>query len=237
MPAWKAEDWSPAEFEGREQLTHEKTVELIRNAKQGDYPARDRAITGNMALVTYTIGRYCPWARAQGVWCDVFQAGCIGLIEAIDRFDPGRGVRFSTFAVKYILGQIRHDRRAGGLVRVPRPEKEAAAAGLLSEGQMARMESAVSPMSLDAQIHPETTITLGDTIQEPMGENSWAAGADLKTALEELDERSRTMLLLTAAGHRQRAVGRAYGLSQSQASRIVRRAQDRMSALCAEVAV
>lgn len=237
MTAWRAEDWSPAEFEGRERLTHEQTVSLIAKAQQGDYCARDRAITGNMALVTHTVQRYCPWAQPKGLWRDVFQAGCIGLIEAVDRFDTERGVQFSTFAVSYILGRILRDQRAGLLVRVPGSERQAAAAGALSPDQMARMESALSPLSLDAQIHPEMAVTFGDTIPALANEDSWAAGADLKRALEELDERSRGMVLLTAAGHRQRTVGRAYGLSQAQVSRIVRRAQGRIGVACAEAAV
>ena len=102
-------------------LSHEQTLDYIRRAQAGDKAARDALTDENIALVKSVAARF----GGRGVeWDDLFQLGCMGLIKAIDGFDVERGVRFSTYAVPVILGEVRRLFRDGGSVKVSRSLKE-----------------------------------------------------------------------------------------------------------------
>ena len=98
-------------------LTAEESNELMRKLKAGDAAARERFVVGNMRLVLSLVKRF--WSKNANA-DDVFQAGCIGLLKAIDNFDLSVGVRFSTYAVPMILGEIKRYLRDGNSLRVSR---------------------------------------------------------------------------------------------------------------------
>ena len=104
-------------------LKNEETMELLRRTKEGDMEAREQLIAGNLRLVLSVIQKFSN--RGENL-DDLFQVGCIGLIKAIDHFDTELGVRFSTYAVPMITGEIRRFLRDDGMIKVSRPLKELA---------------------------------------------------------------------------------------------------------------
>ena len=104
-------------------LSHESTREKLRLAQSGDMAAREALVEENAALVKYIVRRFLN----RGVeYEDLYQYGCLGLLKAIDRFDPDYDVRFSTYAVPVIMGEIRRFLRDDGLVHVSRTVRERA---------------------------------------------------------------------------------------------------------------
>ena len=108
---------------GLPKLTHQENEELMVRLKQGDQAAREKFIVGNMRLVLSLVKRF--WAKNANA-DDVFQAGCVGLIKAIDGFDLSFNVKFSTYAVPMILGEIKRYLRDGNSLRVSRSIRDAA---------------------------------------------------------------------------------------------------------------
>ena len=106
-----------------EVLKNDEMTELLRRTKQGDMDARERLIRGNLRLVLSVLQRFT--SRGENM-DDLFQVGCIGLIKAIDNFDPAQPVRFSTYGVPMIIGEIRRFLRSEGMVKVSRPIRELA---------------------------------------------------------------------------------------------------------------
>ena len=104
-------------------LKNEETMELLKRAQKGDQKAREQLINGNLRLVLSVIQRFTN--RGENL-DDLFQVGCIGLIKAIDHFDLSHAVRFSTYAVPMILGEIRRYLRDNNSVRVSRSLKDIA---------------------------------------------------------------------------------------------------------------
>lgn len=99
-------------------LTGKELQELFLKNKKGDKEARDKLFTVNLPLVHFLARRYSP---EMFDYEDVFQEGCIGLLKALDNFDPSKGIKFSTYAVPYIIGEIRSFlRRNGSLFKVSR---------------------------------------------------------------------------------------------------------------------
>lgn len=95
----------------------EKTRELLVQARAGDEGARERLVEENLRLVASIVARFRPTAAE---YDDLFQVGCIGLLKAIDRFDPEYGVRLSTYAVPLIMGEIRQYTRSARPLRIGR---------------------------------------------------------------------------------------------------------------------
>ena len=104
-------------------LKNEETMELLRRTKEGDMEAREQLIAGNLRLVLSVIQKFSN--RGENL-DDLFQVGCIGLIKAIDNFDPGLKVRFSTYGVPMILGEIRRFLRDNTPIRVSRSVRDLA---------------------------------------------------------------------------------------------------------------
>lgn len=104
-------------------LTAEEKNELLRKSKNGDMHAREELISGNMRLVLSIIQRF--GSRGEDA-DDLFQVGCIGLIKAIDNFDLDVGVKFSTYAVPMIIGEIRRYLRDNSMIRVSRSQRDLA---------------------------------------------------------------------------------------------------------------
>ena len=104
-------------------LKNDETMELLRRAKSGDYDARQQLIEGNLRLVLSVIQRFA--GRGENA-DDLFQVGCVGLIKAIDNFDINQPVRFSTYGVPMIIGEIRRYLRDNSAIRVSRSMRDTA---------------------------------------------------------------------------------------------------------------
>ncbi len=219
---------------------------LFRLAARGDRHARERLVTANLNLVHHVVRRY----RAMGHdGEDLFQVGCVGLIKAVDRFNPSLGYRFSTYAVPLILGEIqrylrdaapagigrgalrlaqaaRHaeERLAGGLLRQPTAAEVAAAVGVSPGELAAALEAARRPASLDEGDARDTgeRPLLGRIVGEDGEDGDRLA---LRQLIAALPARQRQVLLMRFYLDRsQIEVGRALGLSQPQISRLERQA-------------
>lgn len=228
-------------------LPQAELARLTRAAAKGDRAAREHIVASNLNLVRHVVRRY----RSMGHDADeLFQVGCVGLLKAVDRFDPARGTRFSTYAVPLILGEIqRHlrdlapaglGRGAHRLARAARTKEEALAKDLErapTAGEVAEalgvsiaelgaaLEAARRPVSLDEQ----ATDAAGE---RPALYQRLAAGdgqewdrAALRLLVEQLPDRQKQVIILRYFRDRsQTDVGALLGLSQPQISRLEKRA-------------
>ena len=140
-------------------LTEDEKRELLSRAREGDMEARERLIMGNLRLVLSVSGRFNPKKESAD---DLFQVGCIGLIKAIDNFNPDFEVRFSTYAVPMIIGELRRYQRDNNAVRVSRGVRDLAYRALQVKEEISRTEQR------DATI-PEIAKRL-DTTERAVGE-------------------------------------------------------------------
>ena len=234
---------------GLPKLTHKENEELMCRLKAGDKRARDRFIVGNMRLVLSLVKRF--WAKNANA-DDVFQAGCVGLIKAIDGFDLSFHVKFSTYAVPMILGEIKRYLRDGNSLRVSRSIRDAAYRILkvresleehdeeatieriaevmqVQQREVAYALDAISdPVSLYEPVYNKS----GDTLQlldqlfdETQGEEIWAERVALKDAISRLAERERKILTLRYyEGKTQTEISAEVGISQAQVSRLEKNA-------------
>ena len=179
---------------------------------------------------------------------DLFQVGCIGLIKAIDNFDPAQPVRFSTYGVPMIIGEIRRFLRDNNTLRVSRTlrdtayramqaretlEKQlgreptmdeiAAAAGLARREVTAALESVVEPLSLDEPVYTDggDAMYVIDQVRDPDSEESWISGLQFRDTVAALSPREkRIMELRYLRGKTQMEVAQEIGISQAQVSRL-----------------
>jgi len=221
-------------------------LELLKRAQEGDRRSRDQIFNENIGLVRACALRYRGLADLD----DLFQQGAIGLLKAIDRFDPSYGVEFSTYAVPVILGEMRRYLRDNLPVRVPRQARELSAKARKIQAQIysatgrepsmkeiatamnvdlselvEALESARPPLDLDGLRDEAGRDTVGDP-RCPGPDDSWPAEyLDLRIALEHLQPRLRAVLLMRHfQGKTQVEVARDLGLSQAQVSRLEREA-------------
>lgn len=229
--------------------------ELVLRAQDGEKAARDQLVEGNLRLVRSLVARFGSNGADPE---DLFQLGCIGLLKAIDRFDLSYGVRFSTYAVPLILGEIRRHLRDDGPMRVSRSLKQLAhqirkvRERLAAEqgrdptvAELAR-ELGSSPEevleAMDgvrplASIHQTVHEGEGDPIylldqlavQDGQREGLWVDRVALRESLEHLEDRERTVIMLRFFRDRtQSEVAAILGCSQVQVSRLERRALERI---------
>ena len=234
---------------GLPKLTAKENEELMRALKLGDAKAREKFIVGNMRLVLSLVKRF--WAKNAGA-DDVFQAGCVGLIKAIDNFDLKFGVKFSTYAVPMILGEIKRYLRDGNSLRVSRSirdtayrilkvregieerDEEATIERIAQEMQVKEREvvyalDAISdPISLYEPVYNKSgdTLELMDQLyDEKQNEESWTEKVALREAMERLTERERKILRLRYyEGKTQTEISAEVGISQAQVSRLEKNA-------------
>lgn len=227
----------------------EAVRDLIARAQRGDREARNRLVEANLKLVRSITGRFAASGRDPE---DLFQLGCIGLLKAVDRFDLQYDVRFSTYAVPVILGEIRRHLRDDGPLRVSRSLKAlaqqvyrvqddlakefgreptmaelAACLGVPVEEIVAALEGSRPPASIQGPIHEGDgdPIFLGDQLTEGDVEPAWVDRVALREGIKRLPEREREVLLLRYFRDKtQVEVARLLGISQVQVSRIERRA-------------
>ena len=226
-------------------LTNEEKDALFIQIRQGDAEAREQFIKGNLRLVLSVIRRF-PSAGENVD--DLFQIGCIGLIKAIDHFNTELGVRFSTYAVPMIIGEIRRFLRDNNALRVSRSLRDTAyramqsrealekqlgreptmdeiaqSAGLTRREVTAALESVVEPISLEEPIYTDggDAMYVIDQVRDPDGEDSWISGLQFRQTVAGLTPREkRIMELRYLQGKTQMEVAREIGISQAQVSRL-----------------
>ena len=231
-------------------LTNEETIALLRRTKEGDMEAREQLISGNLRLVLSVIQKFLGrWENPD----DLFQVGCVGLIKAIDGFDLNQPVRFSTYGVPMIVGEIRRYLRDNSSIRVsrsmrdtaykvmqareklmaesqrePTVEQIAQALGIPREDVVFAMDAIVEPVSLYDPIyeHGGDAICVMDQVRDNKNtDESWLEHIALKEALKRLGERERHILALRFyEGKTQMEVSNEVGISQAQVSRLEKNA-------------
>ncbi|MBR4692507.1 MAG: RNA polymerase sporulation sigma factor SigG [Oscillospiraceae bacterium] len=235
-------------------LSPEETEALLRRVRQGDREARSRLIEGNLRLVLSVIQRFAARRSQKGESCDdLFQVGCIGLIKAIDNFDVGQNVRFSTYGVPMIIGEVRRYLRDNSAVRVSRSMRDTAyrvlqaREALLAERQT---EPTVEEIAALLDIRREDVVMALDAIAEPLSlyepiynsagdavyvmdqisderntDESWLEQIALNEAIARLSPRERHILALRFCdGRTQMEVSSEIGISQAQVSRLEKNA-------------
>ncbi len=230
-------------------LTAKESEELMKRLKGGDKAARDRFIVGNMRLVLSLVKRF----RIKNLGADdVFQAGCVGLIKAIDGFDMRVGVKFSTYAVPMIIGEIKRYLRDGNSLRVPRSvrdmaykvlkaresiegrDEEATIERIAQELSVAEREVvyALDAISDPVSLYEPTYNKEGDTLllmdqlcDEKNTDEIWTERVALGEAMEKLGEREKKILYLRYyEGKTQTEISEEVGISQAQVSRLEKNA-------------
>ncbi len=227
-------------------LLKEKEKEaLLKKVKQGDKKAREDLVKGNLRLVLSVVQKFTGRGEPPD---DLFQIGCIGLMKSIDNFDISQNVRFSTYAVPMIIGEIRRHLRDNNAVRVSRSIKDTAykamqakerlLAKLLREPTVTEianeidipredvviaLESIVDPVSLYDPVYNDggDTIYVLDQIGDSGGADSWIDELVLKDSIKKLSDREKSILTLRfMQGKTQMEVSEEIGISQAQVSRL-----------------
>lgn len=234
-------------------LKEKEKEKLLIEVKNGNKSAREELINGNLRLVLSVIQRFT--GRGENL-DDLFQVGCIGLIKSIDNFDVTQNVRFSTYAVPMIIGEIRRYLRDNNAVRVSRSIKDTAYKAmqvkerLMAEKQeeptvseiakeleissaevVIAMESIVSPMSLYDPVYSDggDTIYVLDQLGDNNDDNNWLQEIALKESINNLSEREKHILTLRfMQGKTQMEVSKEIGISQAQVSRLEKGALDKI---------
>ncbi len=226
-------------------LKESEKTELLNRIKQGDKNAREELINGNLRLVLSVIQRFAGRGENPD---DLFQVGCIGLIKAIDNFSTEFGVRFSTYAVPMIMGELRRYLRDNNSVRVSRSMRDLAYKAMQAREKLtneqlkeptieqiakeidARREDVVlaleavsDPVSLYEPVFSESgdIIYMLDQIGDKNDETAWLDEIALKEAIISLDDREKHILNLRFfKGKTQVEVANEIGISQAQVSRL-----------------
>ena len=234
-------------------LTEEEKRDLIAKAQSGDKDARDALTIGNLRLVLSVIQRFNPKHESID---DLFQVGCLGLIKAIDNFNLEIGVKFSTYAVPMIIGEVRRYQRDNNAVRVSRSVRDLAYRALQAKEEIARNEQREATLSEIAQKLGSTEEAVGEAMEaivEPIslfdsvfgdGEDSvyvidkladedesdeaWVESLSLKEAMKKLSPRELNVVERRFyKGRTQMEIASEIGISQAQVSRIEKGAIDK----------
>ncbi|MDD2421767.1 MAG: RNA polymerase sporulation sigma factor SigG [Heliobacteriaceae bacterium] len=235
-------------------LTNAEMRTLFRAMQAGDRSAREKLIGGNLRLVLSVIQRFTN--RGEYV-DDLFQVGCIGLMKAIDNFDLGQNVRFSTYAVPMIIGEIRRylrdnnpirvsrslrdiaykalqirDRLVNELSREPTVGEVAEALGFKREEVTFALDAIQEPISLFEPIYHDggDPIFVMDQISDEKSQDSqWLEGISVREAMRKLNDREKLILTLRFfEGKTQMEVAAEIGISQAQVSRLEKAALNHM---------
>lgn len=227
-------------------LSAEETEELLKKTAEGDKKSREELINGNLRLVLSVIQRF---AGRGGCADDLFQVGCIGLIKAIDNFDINVGVKFSTYAVPMIIGEVRRYLRDNNMLRVSRGTRDlayhalsakevltkrlgreptnaeiAAQMGESEESVTAALEAIVEPVSLYDPVYSDGTdsVFVMDGIKdEENTDERWLENIALENALATLGKRESAIINMRFfRGKTQMEIAEEIGISQAQVSRI-----------------
>lgn len=234
-------------------LKEKEKAALLCAVRNGDAEARQKMINGNLRLVLSVVQKFS--GRGENL-DDLFQVGCVGLIKAIDHFDPNLNVRFSTYGVPMIIGEIRRYLRDNNMVRVSRSMRDLAYKAMQTREQLQgkngreptveeisremgspkedvvlALESIMEPSSLYDPVYSDgrDTIFVMDQIKDRSTDSDWLEEIALRQAMGELSEREKKILSLRFfSGKTQIEVSRQVGISQAQVSRIEKGALERI---------
>ena len=227
-------------------LSHAQMDELLPKARQGDENARNELIEGNLRLVLSVIQRFDKRGENPD---DLFQVGCIGLMKAISNFDPSKQVRFSTYGVPMIAGEVRRYLRDNSTIRVSRSIRDVAYRVLqCKEAMLMRLErepsleeiasqlqlpiedvsealdAVCAPVSLYDPVYSDggDPLTVMDQVHDTKNtESNWMEHITLRSAFQALNEREKQILSLRFYdGKTQMEVAGVLGISQAQVSRL-----------------
>ncbi|MBE7046557.1 MAG: RNA polymerase sporulation sigma factor SigG [Ruminococcaceae bacterium] len=235
-------------------LTNEEKTKLFEEIKKGNLNAREEFVKGNLRLVLSVIQRFSN--RGENV-DDLFQVGCIGLIKSIDNFDTSLNVKFSTYAVPMIIGEIRRYLRDNNSIRVSRSLRDIAYKALQAKEKLTaenEKEPTVSDIAKLIGIAKEDVVFALDAIQDPVSlyepvyndggdaiyvmdqigddknnDESWIEEISLKEAMKRLNSREKRIVSLRFfKGKTQMEVADEIGISQAQVSRLEKSAMEHM---------
>lgn len=231
-------------------LKSEESVELLRRMRDGDPTAREKLIAGNLRLVLSVIQRFS--GRGENV-DDLFQVGCIGLIKAIDNFNVDLDVKFSTYGVPMIIGEIRRYLRDNSAIRVSRSVRDTAyhvlqtkeayiaehqreptieqiaeILGIRREEVVLALDAVVEPVSLFEPVYSDggDTVCVMDQVRDKKNtDEMWLERIAINDAISKLSEREQRILALRFfQGKTQTEVSAEVGISQAQVSRLEKNA-------------
>ena len=231
-------------------LREKEKAELIAKAQAGDQQARQKMICGNLRLVLSVVQRFIGRGENPD---DLFQVGCIGLIKAIDNFNPSLGLRFSTYGQPMIIGEIRRFLRDNNAMRVSRSVRDVAYKAMQARERLQKqlgrepnvreiaeavqlpqatvtlaLESVVEPVSLYEPVYSDTLYVM-DQVGDTGGEESWISSIQFRDTVGQLTEREKKIMSLRyLAGKTQVEVAAEIGISQAQVSRLEKNALERI---------
>ena len=234
-------------------LSEAEKIRLLKAMQEGDRQAREELIKGNLRLVLSVIQRFTQ--RGENL-DDLFQVGCIGLMKSIDNFDISQNVRFSTYAVPMIVGEIRRYLRDNNAIRISRSMRDTAYRAMQAKEQLIRetqkeptveqiaeriglsreevvlaLESIVEPVSLYEPVYSDSgdTLYVMDQVGDHNDDSNWLDELALKEAIRGLGEREKRILNLRFfKGMTQIEVSAEIGISQAQVSRLEKGALNRI---------
>ncbi len=226
---------------------------LLLAVQKGDQTARKQMVEGNLRLVLSVVQRFAD--RGENV-DDLFQVGCIGLIKAIDNFDPSMNVRFSTYGVPMIIGEIKRFLRDNNTIRVSRSMRDVACRAMQAKEQLEKslgrepsiteisemlglprrtvtlaLESAAEPISLYEPTYGEggDALYVMDQVGDNDGEENWIDTMLFREAVEKLSPREKRIIELRYLnGKTQTEVADEVGISQAQVSRLEKAAMQQI---------
>lgn len=237
-----------------ETLNETEKRELLIRAASGDEEARCRLVMGNLKLVLSVIGRFNPKRESMD---DLFQVGCIGLIKAIDNFNLELDVKFSTYAVPMIIGEIRRYQRDNNAVRVSRGMRDLAYRALQAKEEISRteqreatvteissklgvseksvssaLEAIVEPISLFDSVYgdeEDSVYVIDKLADEGETDEIWVENISLKEAMKRLSPREMNIIEHRFyKGKTQMEIASEIGISQAQVSRLEKGAIDKL---------
>lgn len=227
-------------------LTNTEMRALFTRLQSGDTPAREKLVNGNLRLVLSVIQRF----NNRGEYVDdLFQVGCIGLMKAIDNFDLGQNVKFSTYAVPMIIGEIRRYLRDNNPIRVSRSLRDIAYRALQVRDSLTTeklREPTIAEISQAMEVPKEEVVFALDAIQDPVSlfepiyhdggdpiyvvdqisdeqnrDITWVEGIAIREAMRRLSDREKRILSMRFfEGKTQMEVADEIGISQAQVSRL-----------------
>ena len=235
-------------------LKNEETLELIEKAQAGDKEALDRVVTGNLKLVLSVVQRFAGRGESPD---DLFQVGVIGLIKAVNNFDPSLKVRFSTYGVPMVIGEIRRYLRDSGALRVsrsmrdnayraltvkesltnelqrePTVEEIAKRMGVQRQEVVFALDAIADPISLYEPVFQESgdSVCVMDQVRDLRNtDDSWIEQISIRQTLGELTPREKKIMSLRFyEGKTQIEVAREVGISQAQVSRLEKGVLDKI---------
>ncbi|MGV8984024.1 RNA polymerase sporulation sigma factor SigG [Clostridium sp.] len=235
-------------------LKEKQMKELLYRIQNGEHECRETFINGNLRLVLSVIQRFNN--RGENV-DDLFQVGCIGLMKSIDNFDLSLNVRFSTYAVPMIIGEIRRYLRDNNSIRVSRSLRDIAYRALQVRDRLVNQdnkEPTISQIAKELELPREDVVFALDALQDPVSlfepiyhdsgdaiyvmdqisdtknlDDSWLENISIKEAMKKLNDREKLILNLRFAhGRTQMEVADEIGISQAQVSRLEKTALKHM---------